>query len=456
MEVEKNFFIHPCIKEHQNKKNEGAYDVRWCAWYTEFAMHRLGSIVIIIQHLFLLVLGVTIGLGVLEVTLRAVAHVYSENESKTSLAPADSNHIRIVALGESTTASLGGVPAWPEFLESELNRQVGGERFRVYNLGVPGSNSQAIEKRVYEDVLAFKPDIVITMIGINDAKYIVAPSGRSTAWESWHDWIGQLRLYKLASTFSFFYFHDYSWELLSQALQCNADELVGDRAWTYTYFPAYQEYMSGSQKDEAKEQLLLEFMEKFPLSYQAYEPIIEYYFQKNQPQKAYEWASRATAHEPLIRLCIGSNRALEKEGKRVVIEHLADVMTKMRSIQANDTWESREAVEYPQRINVNTIPPYRNIASYLSNHEIKHISMQYPLLSVDPLKEILGDISNVRVLSNEENFHTLLKTHPYEDVFIDRFGGVFGHTTPLGSMAIASQAATAVLEIISQKETPLH
>ena len=59
---------------------------------------------------------------------------------------------------------------------------------------------------------------------------------------------------------------------------------------------------------------------------------------------------------------------------------------------------------------------------------------------------VLKDDPSIVFISNEEPFTTALTVHPYEYLFVDRFGGSFGHTTPEGHLLIAETAAKKLLE----------
>ncbi|MBW2046296.1 MAG: tetratricopeptide repeat protein [Deltaproteobacteria bacterium] len=77
------------------------------------------------------------------------------------------NNIRIVCLGESTTA--GGENAYPAQLENVLNESGLGVEFSVINRGLRATNTTIILSQLKDDLRRYNPDIVVAMIGINDA-----------------------------------------------------------------------------------------------------------------------------------------------------------------------------------------------------------------------------------------------------------------------------------------------
>jgi len=71
---------------------------------------------------------------------------------------------RIMCLGESTTAGV-----YPYLLEEVLNQRNVGIKFSVIDKGVSGTNTMAILTHLEENLDRYNPDMVITMMGINDA-----------------------------------------------------------------------------------------------------------------------------------------------------------------------------------------------------------------------------------------------------------------------------------------------
>jgi tetratricopeptide (TPR) repeat protein len=71
---------------------------------------------------------------------------------------------RILCLGESTTDG-----QYPRFLEQCLNQRNIGIHFSVIDRGRPGTNTNAILSRVESYLVEYHPDMVITMMGINDS-----------------------------------------------------------------------------------------------------------------------------------------------------------------------------------------------------------------------------------------------------------------------------------------------
>ena len=121
------------------------------------------------QKVALIFFGVVLFLTLLEGGMRLCGFIISsfqENRNRVSLKQV--NAFRIMCLGESTTAE-GGADAYPSQLEVVLNQGATGRRFSVINKGVRATNTSVILSELEGNIATYKPDMVITMMGINDS-----------------------------------------------------------------------------------------------------------------------------------------------------------------------------------------------------------------------------------------------------------------------------------------------
>ncbi|MFA5163777.1 MAG: tetratricopeptide repeat protein [Patescibacteria group bacterium] len=94
---------------------------------------------------------------------------------------------------------------------------------------------------------------------------------------------------------------------------------------------------------------------------------------------------------------------------------------------------------------------YRRIKKIVTERGIKFVCMQYPMRSIEPLKKIFDSNEDIIFVSNEKIFKEELKKARYEDLFVDSFGGEFGHATARGNRLIAENLAdTIIKEVISR------
>lgn len=85
---------------------------------------------------------------------------------------ANGEQLTIVALGSSTTAGSGASSrdaSYPAVLEAELKHRFPGRTVTVINKGIGGQRAKDMYERIEDDVLAFKPHIVIWQTAVNDA-----------------------------------------------------------------------------------------------------------------------------------------------------------------------------------------------------------------------------------------------------------------------------------------------
>jgi len=117
------------------------------------------------QKIALVILSVFIFLILIEAGLRISGFVIlSLQERRNMAALMQRGEYLILCLGESTTQG-----QYPKFLQEELNRRNTGIRFTVIDKGVTGTNTSIILSGLESDISEYLPDMVITMMGINDS-----------------------------------------------------------------------------------------------------------------------------------------------------------------------------------------------------------------------------------------------------------------------------------------------
>ena len=122
------------------------------------------------SNTLLLLAGIGIALVVLEVGLRAASVVLARSRAPVRLATeASTGTIRILCLGESTTFGVGPPEtSYPAQLERILNERADGHRYVVVNAGVPATTTDRIVAALETNLDRYRPDVVVTMMGIND------------------------------------------------------------------------------------------------------------------------------------------------------------------------------------------------------------------------------------------------------------------------------------------------
>ncbi len=126
------------------------------------------------QKIALIIFGLLLGMILLELGLRIGGFILlSIQEHKNKFILKQKGSYRIMCLGESTTAGWGG-NSYPRYLQEILNQRDVGIKFAVINKGIIGTNTGAIALDIEYNLDKYSPDMVITMMGINDGRYNMA------------------------------------------------------------------------------------------------------------------------------------------------------------------------------------------------------------------------------------------------------------------------------------------
>lgn len=121
--------------------------------------------------IFLILFSIILTLVVLEVCLCIFSSFYlKSNLPAYNAYKLDKEAYRIVCLGDSYTYGTGAgfEHSYPAQLEDMLNKRQKGIKFQVFNLGVPGYNSEQVKQRLKKSIIKLKPDSVIVITGDND------------------------------------------------------------------------------------------------------------------------------------------------------------------------------------------------------------------------------------------------------------------------------------------------
>ncbi|NLB35213.1 MAG: SGNH/GDSL hydrolase family protein [Elusimicrobia bacterium] len=119
------------------------------------------------KRAFLSIVGILFALILLELGLRLGGFVHlSILRSKNQAAIKEKGTYRILCLGDSTTEN-----QWPPYLKEILNKEDLGIKFSVIDKGRSCTNTMHIMAELEQNISEYKPDMVITMMGVNDGGY---------------------------------------------------------------------------------------------------------------------------------------------------------------------------------------------------------------------------------------------------------------------------------------------
>ncbi|MFC1514804.1 tetratricopeptide repeat protein, partial [Candidatus Omnitrophota bacterium] len=88
---------------------------------------------------------------------------------------------------------------------------------------------------------------------------------------------------------------------------------------------------------------------------------------------------------------------------------------------------------------------YQNVKKMLVEKGIQLVCVQYPLRPLAPLRKMLDFSEDVLFVDNEAVFKNALQAEPYSFYFTDFFGGDFGHCTAEGNQLLAQSIADVIL-----------
>ena len=370
----------------------------------------------------------------IEVALRLMGYTFSLPQMKrNTIGLTAKQEYRILALGESTTA--GGSDTWPAYLEQMLNKRGGGKKFTVFNEGIDGTNTAFIVARLAQNIQKYKPDMVITMMGVNDSQsgFIYDESLLADMLLFLRD----MRTYKLVQ---------YSVSSIDNRFFRGQDKNTSAA-------------LNRVENDLATEGLLKADQGNIDEAIRIENQVI-----KINPQ----------SHIPYLNLGIiyaGQHKktdavtnfvhAVELEPSVIdmAARYIAPMYTDQIDIKSKIEFLVREqslSVRFIGKID-STVTQfhYRKLYAKLREQGIRYAAMQYPMLSVESLKDMLQSelgAKDVLYIENKTSFEEAVKKSSYDMLFTDHYGGSFGHTTKEGHILIAENAAEHILKNLSYEQ----
>ncbi len=89
---------------------------------------------------------------------------------------------------------------------------------------------------------------------------------------------------------------------------------------------------------------------------------------------------------------------------------------------------------------------YQKLYTLLNKKDIQLIAVQYPMRSIEPLELIFKNNNDVILVDNELLFKNLVREEGYEEIFLDRAAGNFGHCSEKGNLLLAENIKSVILE----------
>jgi len=461
----------------------------------------------------------------------------------------------ILALGESTTVPIYDFNmkdySWPAILEKLLNEIILEQEVKVINEGIESIDSNKILSDLERNIEKYDPDLVISMMGINDFFGEIAYEAAADIEAD--SLLSKSRTYKLIK-FLIVNIKDNNQSKVKEELDCDSEE-------SCLYLASIQE-----QNNFPETKLTIKFLEE-ALKYNpnnvdtmiqlGYQYMYSYnlnkdddtnkavaWFEKdNDANKAIAWFERALENDPensevynglaqsLVNLFSHEEKWVEKIKRNVdkIQENIEEYeikdvnlfltlatyevlyekrylknenrlfyLTKALEVDPENPMVSFELARYHTQYNNfkeaessyleglknntdNTqrvmalielanlylktdrqtlaeetfkkaidiggiyVKNYQKLYEILQSNNIKLIAVGYPMRSTQPLELMFSD-SEVLVVSNELNFKKAVEKEGYDQIFVDRFAGDFGHCSEKGNLLLAENVKLAILE----------
>jgi len=115
------------------------------------------------KKILAIVIGIFLSFIVLEIFLQLAGFVLITANNYKNRILHKQECITILCIGESTTSG-----EWPPILQKILNKKAKYKKFKVIDEGHAGRNSEYITSKIRQYLMKYNPNIVISMIGIND------------------------------------------------------------------------------------------------------------------------------------------------------------------------------------------------------------------------------------------------------------------------------------------------
>ena len=420
------------------------------------------------QKIALILFGLFLTIVILEISLRigGFAILYMQ-EHRNLQSIKQKGSFRIMCLGESTTQG-----QYPHYLEEILNQSNIGIKFSVIDKGLGGTKTAIILSRLEANLDKYRPDMVITMMGINDGGRHMPYEAASTSKIALT--LHSFKVYKLTRLIwlhmvtKFKETHEKQYVLQHKQVFKKAIEINPDSDSAYIKLGWL--YRDQGRFIEA-EQSFKKAIELHPNN-SAYAGLLgRRYMDKRRSikseqsfKKAIELNPNNSAYAGLVWLYMEQERYIEAEQsfkKAIEINPnnerlygcLATIYRKIGNNELSEAYERKANSLMDKYYNPATVNSYRTLKRILDKRKIRLVSVQYPMRNIASLKKIFKEEmeGSIVFVDNEKIFKDAIKKEGYKEYFKDMFGGDFGHCTKKGNRLLAENIANTILKEIFGK-----
>ncbi|MDD5021211.1 MAG: hypothetical protein PHR82_03620 [Endomicrobiaceae bacterium] len=404
-----------------------------------------------------------------------------ENHKKVKLTP-KKDVITILCIGESTTFS-----QYPKLLERYFRTYLSKQYVKVIDCGVSGTNIKNILNTIDDDINKYKPDIVISMMGINDA-YM-----RDTVIYQKKYNLKILELFRLIKR----HISNMSNSLYAENVYFDIDNLTIEYIKSGTE-PVILENMLKTDSNNPKilralvcvyrtipnftkaEKYANQYMQKYlVVNNDTFVPfaLTDIYIRQKKYDSAQDLIFKIITNKNLTEFFIDDylckiiesyikfmpldktvdlyNMLAENKVQTRILDGLYAYLKKHNSDVKNYQYYNKfkNLVLAPYFNAVEIKEGYLLFAEKVIKKNIIYICMGYPTIPIEKFKIFFKNSKykdKIIFVSNEYNFKEKLKKLAFFDLFVDNFGGTFGHCTKLGNKLIAENVGNVILKLVDK------
>ncbi|MDP8216204.1 MAG: tetratricopeptide repeat protein [Candidatus Kaelpia imicola] len=443
------------------------------------------------QKIGFIIFGVILSLFFLEILLYTggflITSIKEYKNKKAFLKKAD---YCVLCLGESTTDR-----QWPVFLGEILNNQNTGVTFKIVDKGMTAVNTRLIAARLEEYLNIYNPDIVVTMMGINDGTAIVE-NNRAASKPLF--FLKQLKVYKLVDLLLKYIRYTFNFDG-----QINEEERLKGKIAQYplsynTYAELGYYYWRDGRSGDA-ERMLKKSIELGPKNDMAYAALSSCYLHEGRMEEGETVARKAIEINPMnktgfvtlgwcllnqgkhkeaeellresvdlpscgaeayfaLGMCYINQKKYEEASKlfkQAIIDFpnndrfyssLADCYYNLGQERLSEEHKKQSYVVRRQTYNPVTYLNYNKLKIILAGKGVYFICVQYPMMNIESLKKMLRPNEGIIFVDNEMLFKNATEEEGYDEYFTDSFAGDFGHCTVKGNKLLAENIAKVILK----------
>ena len=403
------------------------------------------------SRLILVFLGIILTISLIELALFTISFAISGN-SFNHIDIAEDYDIGIVVLGESTSEDgFANQIAWPELLEKELNSMHYNLSFKVYNLATAGFDTNDIVALASEYIPVIKPSIIISMIGVNDRVFQIDNRGRDMLLN-----LDSLRTFKLGELFYYGMKSNIRERSIEQYKTLNSERsnliiYFSEKITSYLLELELNSY-NREKKDYFISELIFNEPDQFDIknfrmishwlsdigycyySEVAFEAFINFHPNDNslldELADCYLAISKFENEMEFFKYIANNYPFYDR-----VYEALGEIYERK-----GDYFNARAMFEIASIKRINNYPSvaknYFKLYYLAKENDAQMLAMQYPTLDIYELNYLFEEFDDIIFVENKDNFEEAISEKGFEKVFVDRFAGVWGHTTTFGNSLI--------------------